>query len=534
ELRRKVEEANKELRVLQINRSAADRRSIAQDVVQRCGSVLDALERQEGSHEKEELSGARQMLQELKNSLQEQEGEGEELLIAPKRATGQFASRRAAESAVEMEAAARSTDQASADLLKKLNDSSAFSYMDPEEVRNGVLDLSSRFEAERGSLRQQMEKVVAELGALSGRLRSSEEAGKDRERQLRAAKEEARGMKALKEENNRLQAEAQRRGGSEKMLSSLRNRVEQLKRDRTLLRAQAGQKDSSSEELRRKVEKAKETRDLLAIDLKAAQGERDRSRASLMTQQELVSKLEQQVAILKEEMQHYQRSVKEKNAENFELQESLMAKDQENGALKQDLRQLKERLLMEEEQRQKVGSAKSLLESQIKELKTQLLDIGEAGTMSDVAQKIQELKERVTELRESLRSKDHSSHDLEAQLTMYQHRLDDLDAEMTQERSLLLVAQSRCVALEDENEWLRTQNEALQRRMSAPKHDDPRPRGELINELILRSQNKAQALLASNPNIAQSLNFNTGLLSPTSDVTDHFGLGISRSFDLEA
>lgn len=233
-------------------------------------------------------------------------------------------------------------------------------------------------------------------------------------------------------------------------------------------------------------------------------------------------------------MQHYHRIVKEKNSENFEMQESLMVKDQDNAALRQDLAQLRERLTVESEQRQRIGEAKSLLEAQIKDLKTKLLDIGEAGTMGDVAQKIQELKERVTELRESLRTKDHSSHDLEAQLTMYQHRLDDLDSEMTQERSLLLVAQSRCTALEDENEWLRTQNEALQRRtMASKQNNDSRSRGEMINELILRSQTKAQALLATNPNLARSFNFSNGMLSPTSDVTDHLGIGISRPMDLE-
>ena len=74
----------------------------------------------------------------------------EEMIIAPKRTQGQFASRQAIESAVEIESASQSTDAASADLLRKLSD--AFSCMDLEDVCNGVLQLSERFGAERAAL----------------------------------------------------------------------------------------------------------------------------------------------------------------------------------------------------------------------------------------------------------------------------------------------------------------------------------------------------------------------------------------------
>ncbi|XP_041364112.1 putative leucine-rich repeat-containing protein DDB_G0290503 [Gigantopelta aegis] len=216
-------------------------------------------------------------------------------------------------------------------------------------------------------------------------------------------------------------------------------------------------------------------------------------------------KLTQQVHLLSVSLEQAREQLAAKNKDNLKLNTELLDLQESLHDNSNKLRQAIDSLRIEEEMQSTLSARFEAQEEELKKLKTFLAkkcesESGDKTMWLEMDKMVRELSQQMHEHLESRRLSESSAKDHESRLaTSYRRQIDKLTTEVSTERALHSITRNSLQAVEEDTARLRAQ--VLNMRQASPSpNKSQKCRIEAINELIARSQIRAQHLLPTSLN----------------------------------
>ncbi|XP_067665526.1 uncharacterized protein [Haliotis asinina] len=214
------------------------------------------------------------------------------------------------------------------------------------------------------------------------------------------------------------------------------------------------------------------------------------------------TKLTQEAQQLSVQLEQARENIAIKNKENLRLQEEILSLEEQVRENASQLKQAMDSLHMEEQMQSSLNSRFSEQEEELKRLRTFLAKKTEEGGENkgmwhEMNRVIQDLSRQMQQHLDSQKSSDKEARDREIKLAnSFKKQVATLESELKTERALHQITRSSLKSQEEDNQRLRDQMFALRRKSISPEKKY-KSRSEEINELISRSQSRAQAILSS-------------------------------------
>ncbi|PAA94365.1 hypothetical protein BOX15_Mlig030435g1 [Macrostomum lignano] len=427
-----------------------------------------------------------------------------------------------------------------------------------ESTRAAAAELRERLRAEERRRADEVGQLREALGASGARLRAerkrAEAAGREAEataRRLEAASAEAAALRACRDQAEQLRAELrdatarldaaresnsqlqstcalaqERQAAAEAGLQQLRVKCAELTRDNEELGRVSAEGGDKAEALVNVVERLKNRADKLALDNRALAGEKQALKESLQ-QAEADWQLERQTLVTRSE------ALKSKSDQ---LKRELRERAKEANEAESMRRQLERAEAALSEAEKSASAAKKRvaeLESSIGELQRRLSQLEESETARrSLATELEALRNRLQAAETNSKEREARFKQRESQLTaQHRQRVAELDALVSQERSQLSAVKSKAATLEDEVEYLRGQLSRARKQQQQQQNHQSHGLGhaDQVEQLILRSQSKAQQLLAGNPDLVRSFTPDSHLLLRSSAAASPTGSFVNNN-----
>ncbi|XP_048247989.1 uncharacterized protein LOC124115575 isoform X2 [Haliotis rufescens] len=237
------------------------------------------------------------------------------------------------------------------------------------------------------------------------------------------------------------------------------------------------------------------------------------------------AKLSQEAQQLSVHLEQAREQIAIKNKENLRLQEEILSLEDQVRENSSQLKQAMDSIRIEEQMQSDLNSRFSEQEEELRRLRTFLARKAEEGSSSEskgmwqeMNRVIQDLSRQMHQHMESQKCSDKEARDREIKLAnSFKKQVATLESELKTERALHQITRSSLKSQEDDNSRLRDQMFSMRRKSTSPEKKY-KSRSEEINELISRSQSRAQAILSSgaytdgtlkNINPTKDYNFNS-------------------------
>ncbi|XP_076465151.1 uncharacterized protein LOC143296965 [Babylonia areolata] len=213
-------------------------------------------------------------------------------------------------------------------------------------------------------------------------------------------------------------------------------------------------------------------------------------------------KLAQQAQQMSVELEQVREQLALKSKENLKLQEEMLTLEDQVREHSSKLRTTQVTLQHEEEMQVKLSSRFQEQEEELRKLRAFLAgkadEEGDGNTMwKEMNRVMQDLSQQLLKHMEEARGAGQDGKDRDSrQLGRLRRELSALESQLNAERALHAITKNAVQSLEEDNARLRQQLHQMRRRGRSheKKH---RSRMEEINEIIARSQSRAQAMMAS-------------------------------------
>ncbi|XP_046583805.1 LOW QUALITY PROTEIN: putative leucine-rich repeat-containing protein DDB_G0290503 [Haliotis rubra] len=224
----------------------------------------------------------------------------------------------------------------------------------------------------------------------------------------------------------------------------------------------------------------------------------------LETSESEKTKLSQEAQQLSVQLEQAREHIAIKNKENLRLQEEILSLEEQVRENSSQLKQAMDSLRVEEQMQSDLSSRFSEQEEELRRLRTFLAKKAEEGSggenkgmWHEMNRVIQDLSRQMQQHLDSQKSSDKEARDREIKLAnSFKKQVATLESELKTERALHQITRSSLKSQEDDNQRLRDQMFALRRKSISPEKKY-KSRSEEINDLISRSQSRAQAILSS-------------------------------------
>ncbi|GFS23762.1 interaptin-like isoform X1 [Elysia marginata] len=365
------------------------------------------------------------------------------------------------------------------DLRDQLRSSGESGEAQVTEMRHTIDGMRSHHEYEKKALREALTKVeeslkasVAEVRGLTDQRDQLTTQGQSQER-------------AVTELNYKLSQEVAACKVAQEKLEQTKEATEDLRKKKTDLMRQQQILESHKQQFSSKLRK-------LNLELKQ----------QIDSQEKDQLKLHQQGHQLSVELEKAREALALKNKENLKLQEHVLELEDKVREGETKLKQMQDSLKHEEEMQTRLSCRFEEQESELKQLRNFLSkkadeDGDGKGMWQEMNRVISELSRQLHFHMETSRMLEHGAGQDSELMHRLRRRLLEAESQLNTERALHQVTRSSMQALEEDCARLRqTLYSAHHRRNKTERKQ--RSRMEEINEIIARSQTRAQAMMASN------------------------------------